>query len=482
MPPNDSAGGHGKQGWHMKVDTVIVGAGTAGLSALREVRRYTDDFVLINDGHWGTTCAAAGCMPSKALIEVANVFHRRKLFPEFGLQGSEALNVDIPAMLAHVRKLRDGFVKGPESVPAELGNRAIKGFARLKGPGRIEVNGEEIHARAIILAPGSRPVVPEPWRVYGDSILTTDSLFEQTDLPQRIAVVGMGAIGVEMAQALARLGITVAAFGSHDRLAGMGDDEVLAAFRPLLEKEVMLYLGGRPDLQESGSSIRVSGAGGSFEADKVLAAMGRRPNVDRLGLDTLGVSLDENGMPDIDPTTLRIGDAPVFLVGDANRYRSLQHEAADEGYIAAQFAAPDASKQGFCRRTPLAIVFSSPQVAHVGKSLSEIPVDKLASGSADFSRQGRVRIKGETAGILRIHADSKSGKLLAADMCVPEAEHLAHLLALAIEQKMTVQDMLAMPFYHPVVEEGLRSALRDLAKKLPDKGKSDLARCTDIFE
>lgn len=466
----------------MKVDTVIVGAGTAGLTALREVRRYTDDFLLINDGHWGTTCAAAGCMPSKALIEVANAFHRRNLFPGFGLRGSEAIHADIPAVLAHVRKLRDGFVKGPESVPAELGKRAVKGFARLKGPGRMEVNGDEIQARAIILAPGSRPVVPESWHVYGDRILTTDTLFEQTDLPQRVAVIGMGAIGVEMAQALARLGITVAAFGSNDSLAGIGDDEVLAAFRSLLEKEVSLYLGGRPDLQQSGERIRVSGAGGSFEADKVLAAMGRRPNIDRLGLDTLGVPLDENGMPDIDPTTLRIGDSPVFLVGDANRYRSLQHEAADEGYIAAQFAAPDASKQGFCRRTPLAIVFSSPQVAHVGEAVVGIPAETLVTGSADFSRQGRVRIKGETAGLLRIHADSKSGKLLAADMCIPEAEHLAHLLALAIEQEMTVQDMLAMPFYHPVVEEGLRSALRDVAKNLPEKGGSDLARCSNIFE
>ena len=96
----------------MKVDTVIVGAGTAGLSALREVRRYTDDFLLVNDGHWGTTCAAVGCMPSKALIEVANTFHRRTLFPEFGLRGEEALRADIPAVLAHVRKLRDSFVKG----------------------------------------------------------------------------------------------------------------------------------------------------------------------------------------------------------------------------------------------------------------------------------------------------------------------------------------------------------------------------------
>lgn len=464
----------------MKVDTVIVGAGTAGLAALREVRRYTDDFLLINDGHWGTTCAAVGCMPSKALIEVANAFHHRTLFQQFGLRGADALQADIPAVLAHVRKLRDGFVKGPESVPVELGERAIKGRARLQGPDCIEVNGKQIHARAIILAPGSRPVMPDAWREFGDRILTTDSLFEQKELPQRLAVIGMGAIGVEIAQALARLGLTVAAFDNSDRLAGIADDEVLASFRPLLAREMTLYLGGKAELKKTSDGIRVTGEGGEFVADAVLAAMGRQPNIEGLGLDSLGMPLNDKGMPDVDPTTLRIGNLSVFLVGDANAQRPLLHEAADEGYIASQFAAPGADPQGFCRRTPLSIVFSSPQVAHVGKPVTDIAEAQRVTGSADFSGQGRVRITGKAAGVLKLHADVRTGKLLAADMCIPDAEHLAHLLALAIEQGMTVQQMLAMPFYHPVVEEGLRSALRDLAKKLPDKGQSDLSRCPDI--
>lgn len=464
----------------MNVDTVIVGAGTAGLSALREVRRYTDDLLLVNGGHWGTTCAAVGCMPSKALIEVANAFHHRKLFEQFGLRGADALRADIPAVLTHVRRLRDGFVKGPEAVPDDLGERAIKGFARLVGANCIEVNGRRIKARSIILAPGSRPVLPEPWRAFGERILTTDTLFEQKGLPQRIAVIGMGAIGVELAQALARLGLTVAAFDNSERLAGISDDEVLAAFRPLLERELTLHLGGSAELKDTGSGIRITGAGGEFEADAVLAAMGRRPNLEGLGLETLGVPLSDSGMPQVDPTTLRIGDSSVFLAGDANTYRPLLHEAADEGYIASQFAAPGADPQGFCRRTPLSVVFCSPQVAHVGQAITDIPEDRRVTGTADFSSQGRVRITGKAAGVLRVHADAQNGRLLGADMCIPDAEHLAHLLALAIEHEMTVQQMLAMPFYHPVVEEGLRSALRDLAKNLPDKGQSDLSRCPNI--
>lgn len=464
----------------MKVDTVIVGAGSAGLSALREVRRYTDEFLLVNDGHWGTTCAAVGCMPSKALIEAANAFHRRGTFDEFGIRGADALSADIPAVLARVRRMRDGFVKGPKAVPDKLGKRAISGRARLLGPGRLEVNGEKVEARTIILAPGSSPIVPGPWRDFGDRILTTDTLFEQVDLPHRIAVIGMGAIGMEMAQALARLGLEVAGFDAVDALAGIDDSEVLAAFRPLIEAELALFLGTSAEIVGAGDALRVSGAGGSFEADAVLAAMGRRPNIDGLGLETLGVPLDDKGMPTVDSATLRIGDLPVFLVGDANGHRPLLHEAADEGHIAGRMAAPEVQGGGLCRRTPLFITFSSPQVARIGLPLSELDNTDIATGSADFSGQARARLSQTAVGILRIHAERVTGRLLAAEMCVSGAEHLDHLLALAIEARMTVADMLAMPFYHPVIEEGLRSALRDLAKDVASAGGSDLSDCKAI--
>lgn len=464
----------------MKVDTVIIGAGSAGLSALREVRRYTDDYLLVNHGHWGTTCAAVGCMPSKALIEAANAFHRRHAFDAFGIRGAEGLRADIPAVLARVRMMRDSFVKGPAAVPETLGKRAISGRARLLGPGRITVNGNQIAARAIILAPGSRPVLPAPWRDFGDRILTTDTLFEQSDLPRRIAVVGMGAIGVELAQALARLGLEVAGFDASGKLAGIDDPMVLATFRPLIAAELALHLGAAARLEDLGKTIRVTGAGGSFDADAVLVAVGRRPNTDDIGLDTLGVPLDDKGMPKVDPHTLRIGTLSVFLAGDANADRPLLHEATDEGHIAGRMAAPDATGGGLCRRTPLAIVFSSPQVARVGPPLSDLDADAIATGAADFSQQPRARMAQTAAGVLRVHAKRDTGQLLAAEMCTPQAEHLAHLLALGIERKMTVADMLAMPFYHPVLEEGLRSALRDLASAVADDGGSDLSDCKPI--
>ncbi len=463
----------------MKVDTVIVGAGTAGLSALREVKRYTDDFLIVNAGHWGTTCAAAGCMPSKALIEAGNAFHRRHVFEGFGLRGAEALRADIPAVLTRVRALRDGFVKGPAAVPEKLGERALQGRARLAGPGAVEVDGRRIEARAIILAPGSRPIVPDPWHAFGDRILTSDTLFEQADLPRRVAVVGLGAIGIELAQALARLGLEVAGFDAAETLAGIDDPAILSAFRPLVEAEFPVHLGAEARLGDAGEAIRITAGKTVFEADAVLAAIGRRPDLDGLGLETLGIPLDDNGLPRIDPETLRIGNTNVFLAGDANAHRAILHEAADEGHIAGRLAAPDAPAAGFCRRTPLAITFCSPQVARVGPPRSTLP-EGTVTGEVDFARQGRARIAATNAGLLRLYADPADARLLGAEMCAPAAEHMAHLLVLAVEQRLTVPQILAMPFYHPVLEEGLRSALRDLARRLPDAGGSDLSACGNI--
>lgn len=224
------------------LDVAIIGAGSAGLAALSEVRKRTQRFVIINDGPWGTVCARVGCMPSKSLIEAANVFHRRNTFSEFGIQGAESLACDIPAILRRVRRLRDDFVKSTVKTTQDLGERAITGRARLLAPGRLEVYGQELHAHNIIIATGSNPVVPLPWNVLGDRLLTTDTLFEQKTLPDRVAVLGLGPVGVEMAQALFRLGIKVTGVGSNPAIAGLTDPQVTAIAIELLGHEFSPYI------------------------------------------------------------------------------------------------------------------------------------------------------------------------------------------------------------------------------------------------
>lgn len=457
-------------------DVAIIGAGSAGLSALREVRKLTDNLVLINDGFYGTTCARVGCMPSKTLIEAANAFHRGKALGSFGVGGAEGLVVDIPSVLRRVRRLRDGFVAGMLKITDEVKDHSIAGRARFLEPQVLQVGDRRVHAKKIIIATGSRSVVPPEWAALGHRMLTSDDLFEQETLPSRMAVIGMGGLGSEIAQALARLGIEIAGFDTADHIAGLSDSQVNSAAVALLRTEFAIHLGQAVEPLIEGERIRVRAGNESVLVDKVLVALGRRPNVDQMGIENLGVALDAHGVPPFDANTMQIADLPVYIAGDANRHFPLLHEAIDEGYIAG-YNAMRSEPACFERRVPLAIVFTDPGIALVGQHFAELNNDVIVIGEADFSSQGRAKMAEVNHGLLRVYADKSSGRLLGGEMCAPQGEHLAHLLALAVQRKLTVRELLGMPFYHPVLEEGLRTALRDAASKLGGKDLADLACC-----
>lgn len=458
-----------------KLDVIIIGAGSAGLAAVRQVRERTDRFVLINDGPYGTTCARVGCMPSKALIEAANAYHARNKAEAFGIRGSEHLSIDIPAVLQRIRSLRDRFVGGVLKSTDALGERSIAGRARLTGPDEVEVGDEAFRARSIIIATGSRPVVPQAWQALGDRLLTTDTFFDQETLPKKMAVIGLGAIGVEVAQALARLGVEVHAFGKSERISGVSDPIVAETVRKALSEEFSIHTGYEVELSATANGVRVQAGPVDIEVDRVLAAVGRKPNLDDLGLETLGITLDKRGLPPFDRTTMQIANLPVFIAGDGNADASLLHEAADEGYIAGVNAMAT-EPSCFQRRTPLAIVFSDPGIAAIGQRFTDLDVDQCLIGSVDFASQGRALTAQRNKGVLRVYAAREDARLIGCEMCAPAAEHMAHLLALAIGRGLTAHDLLAMPFYHPVLEEGLRTALRDIARKSEIR-RPDLSAC-----
>jgi len=459
-----------------RFDVAIIGAGTAGLATLAVVRRQTENFVIVNDGAYGTTCARVGCMPSKALIEVANVLHGRRMMREMGIRGGEHLGADVPEILRHVRRVRDGLVHGVLRLTADLGERNIAGRARLVGPQALEVDGKRIEAERIVIATGSRPIVPKPWHGLGARLLTTDDLFEQPDLPRRVAVIGLGAVGAEMAQALARVGLEVSGFDALDRVAGLTDPAVNEAAVAALREAFAVHLGAPAELAAEGEGVRVNAGKASVACDKVLVALGRRPNLDDLGLENLGVELDERGMPTFDPRSMQIGDLPVFIAGDVNTRAPILHEAADDGWIAGRNALRD-EPECFQRRTRLGIVFTDPNVAVVGRSFGALERDEAAIGEVNLKGQGRLRMSGEDRGLIRVYAERASGRLIGAELCAPHGEHVGHLLALAVQQRLTLAELLRLPFYHPTLEEALRTALRSAAKQLAGAGGPDLAAC-----
>jgi dihydrolipoamide dehydrogenase len=460
-------------------DVIIIGAGSAGLAALREVTKRTDNVLMINHGPYGTTCARVGCMPSKALIAAARAYHRRHDFAAFGIGGADRLSIDIPAVLRRTRELRDGFVSGTLKATDALGERSLRGKARLESPDTVAVDGRRYRARAIVLAAGSSPVVPAPWRALGPGVFTTDDLFELPDLPRRLAVVGLGAVGAEIAQAAAQLGVEVTGFERLETLAGATDPQVNEAVVAALGRDLRLHLGFDAEVTASAGGFTVKAGDARAEVDGVLVALGRRPNLQDLGLETLGIALDDRGLPEVDPETLQLGDLPVFLAGDANAQSPILHEAADEGHIAGLNAVGPVVRR-FRRRVPLGIVFVDPDVAAVGRRFAELDLPNTAIGEVSFARHGRARLARTNEGVLRVYADKADGRLLGAEMCAPAGEHLAHLLALAIERCLTVPQLLRLPFYHPTIEEGLRAALRRISREVPPCGDSDLAAC-DAF-
>ncbi len=200
----------------------------------------------------------------------------------------------------------------------------------------------------------------------------------------------------------------------------------------------------------------------------VLAAAGRKPNLAGLDIERAGISLDERGLLSADRATARVGDTNVFLAGDAAAEVPLLHEAIDEGTIAGENAARFPDVHPRVRRSPLAIVFTDPQIAVAGESFARLSgrAADLVTGEVSFENQGRSRVMRKNKGAARVYADKASGRLLGAEMAGPRAEHIGHLLAWAHQQGMTIEAMLAMPFYHPVIEEGIRTALREASAKL----------------
>lgn len=465
-----------------QVDIAIIGAGTAGLSARKEVARATDNYVVIDQGPLGTTCARVGCMPSKALIQTAKDFYRRRYFSESGISGSEKLTIDPPKVMAHVRKLRDYFIGHVlDEMEAWRGEHLIEARAAFDKDGNLTAGGETIRAKRVVIATGSSPITPPGWREdFGAYLYDTDTFFDLEDLPARVAVIGLGVIGAEMAQALARLGVKITAFDPTKSIGGLSNPELMELAVTALGKEFDI-IHDRADLQSSKNGITVSWSGGTREVDCVLLATGRKPNLAGLGLENLGVALDDKGMPEIDQQTLRVKGAPIYIAGDATGDRPVLHEASDEGRIAGYNAVHDEDHE-FERRVRTVITFCDPEIAIVGESHQQLKnrgADFVA-GKASFKDQGRARVAHRLGGEVHVYAGKADGKIYGAEMFAPGSEHFAHLLASGIEAGATLNETLRMPFYHPVLEEGVRTALRDAAKQTsvtpPDV---DLMRCSD---
>lgn len=460
----------------LTVDVAVIGTGTAGLAAYRAAKAQGKRVVVIEAGPYGTTCARVGCMPSKLLIAAAEAAHMLALAPGFGVHPG-ATRIDGQAVMARVRSERDRFVgfvlESVENIPAE---DKLRGHARFTGPHALQV-GEHtaLEAARVVIATGSTPFMPPVLSGVGSGVIISDAVFEWTDLPQSVAVIGTGVIGLELGQALARLGVRVALFARGGSVAQISDPEVLQVATHTLSAELDLrFQQTIVSARQDGPEVELTTHGPSGEQvterfEFVLAAAGRRPNVDQIGIEHTGIELDAHGIPLFDSDTMQCGASHIFIAGDANDELPLLPEAADQGKIAGDNAGRYPDVRPGLRRTMLAIAFTEPQIATLGQSYRELCAEgrpKFAVGKVSFTNQGRSRVMLQNHGVLRVYGEYATGRFLGAEMIGPRAENLGHLLAWACQARLTVAQMLDMPFYHPVIEEGVRTALRDLAAEL----------------
>ncbi len=465
----------------LSVDVAVIGSGTAGLAAHRAAKAAGATVVLIEGGEYGTTCARVGCMPSKLLIAAAEAAHAAELAPRFGVHLGGKVRVEGAEVMARVRSERDRFVgfvqREVDGIPA--GER-LRGHARFESNNTLLVDERmRITAKSIVIATGSQATYPDVFGKLGDRVIINDDVFDWIDLPESVAVIGPGVIGLELGQALHRLGVRVAVLGRGGRVGAVADPEIRAQAIEIFSRELVLELDAHITAVERDGDrvlIRRRRAGGMELAehfDYVLAATGRSPNVDGIGLENTTIDRDAGGVPIFDTLTAQTvsatGPSTIFIAGDASNFIPLLHEAADEGRIAGENAARVAAGKPVSRglrRAPLAIVFTDPQIAVVGGGWEALEQGRFAVGQVSFENQGRSRILLKNQGLLNVYGDIATGRLLGAEMIGPAAEHLGHLLAWSLQNQMTIEEMLEMPFYHPVIEEGLRTALRDLDAKL----------------
>lgn len=449
------------------VEVAVIGAGHAGLNAIKEIRKLTDEYVLINGGALGTTCARFGCMPSKVAIHLAETYKQRDRFERYGIEGSQEIRLNQETALEHIRDLRDTFVDLVlANTTDEMDERhLIEGFAEFEDAHTLRIGDQKLRAEKTIIATGARSYVPPQWyEEFGDGILTVDNLFELEALPQSVAVIGLGPIGVEIGQALHRMGVSVFGFEKSDRIARIGDPEVSQTTVDILKREFPIAVGQAPSICRVGDRFRVFTDELDADVEKVFVALGRKANTDSLQLERLGLSRIANELP-LNPATLQIGKLPIYLAGDATGGIASLQRAAEQGRVSG-FNAVHRKPIRLSEKTPMSIIFTEPNIAFVGRSWDELDPEKLAVATRRFGPVGRALIMGQNRGLLRVYANRRDQKLVGATMVGPRVEHLAHLLSWAIEAGMTVERALEMPFYHPVIEEALQETLEDLHVEL----------------
>lgn len=445
-------------------DLVIIGAGPGGYVAAAKAAELGMTVACIDKSYLGGTCLNVGCIPSKALLESSELFYRaKKGLGHHGI-GLGEVGLDLAAMMGRKEKIVQTMTKGIEGLLKGHDVAYFAGTGKIVEPGKVAVNGEQVlAAEHILLATGSAVVELPHLPFDGERIISSTEALALTEVPERLVVVGGGAIGLEIGSVWARLGAEVLVVEFMDQILPGMDREMAGQLGRLLKRQgVECRTGASAQGTEiAGDKVALTVAAGDKESveecDRVLVAVGRRPYSAGLGLEEVGVEVNERGQVVVDEYW-RTNVEGIWAIGDLIPGPMLAHKAEVEGVAAVERMA---GQVGLVNYDAIpAVVYTHPELASVGMS-EEAAVEaghEVAIGKYQFRANARAYCMDEIDGLVKIVADAQTDQLLGMHILGPQASHLIAEGVLALEFGASAEDVARTVHAHPSLSEVVKEA------------------------
>ena len=458
-----------------QLDLVVIGSGPGGyVAAIKAAQLGLKVALVEKDPTLGGTCLNVGCIPSKALLHSTETWRHVQHAKHHGIVGAEKLSFDVPTMLANKDKVVAQLNKGVEFLVSKRGVEIVRGLGRLGKAGQVLVRGSAgervLETKNILIATGSVPVELPFMKFDGETVISSDHGISLKAVPEKMVVVGAGAIGLELGSVWARLGSQVTVVEMLPAIGGPAyDADIAKAAQAAFEKQgIKFELGAKvTGVKKTAAGFALTaerdGKALEFPADKILVAVGRKANTTGLGAAEAGLKLDERGRVAIDAhyaTNL----PGVYAIGDVVVGPMLAHKAEEEGVAIAENLA---GKHGHVNYGVIpGVIYTDPEVACVGLSEAEAKAKNLEVKVGKFQLQGNGRAIATdgTTGFIKVIADAKSDKVLGVQMVAKGASEMIAAACAHMEYGGSAEDIARTCFAHPTVSESFKEAAMAVSK------------------
>ncbi len=451
------------------LDVIVIGAGPAGYVAAIRAAQLGQKTAIVDKQWLGGVCLNVGCIPSKALLKNAEIAHTlREQGKEFGFS-FDNLNLNFGAAVKRSRQVSNRLVKGVEFLMKKNGIAVHMGTAKLTARDTVAVTDKDgqvtsLQARNIIIATGASAAVPAAWKVDGEKVVTYHEAILQEKLPKSAVIIGAGAIGMEFATVWNAYGVEVTIVEMLPHVLPLEDEEAAAEVAKAFTKRGVKILAGHKveavEATESGARVTVSAGGETkvLEAEQALVAIGFRPNSKGLGLEELGVKINERGFIEIDER-MATNIPGIWAIGDVTGKLMLAHVGSAMGIVCAENIAGHETVTLDYEMMPRA-TYCAPQVASFGLSEAQAKERgyQVKVGRFPFQANGKALGLGDYAGWVKLVVDEKYGEILGATLVGPEVTELLPELTLARMMELTPAEIARNVHAHPTLSEVLMEA------------------------